>query len=70
VNAPASISFQAWSICGRVSFGLRPNFKPRRYAAFTQARLGSLIMLGAKVPLIPVPGRQSISPGFRSATRM
>jgi hypothetical protein len=32
-----------WSICCGVSFGLRPNFTPRRCAASTPARVRSLI---------------------------
>ena len=30
VWTPSSISLRAWSICCGVSFGLRPNFTPRR----------------------------------------
>ena len=32
--SPSSISFRAWVICCGVSFRFRPNFTPRRFAAF------------------------------------
>src|ERR1019366_3814550 len=42
-GSPSSISLRAWAICGAVSFGLRPNFTPRRSAALTPARVRSVI---------------------------
>jgi len=54
-RSPLSISSRAWSSCSGVSFGLRPNFTPRRHAAFTPARVRSLIRLrssSARRPII------------------
>jgi hypothetical protein len=40
---PRSICSRAWSTCSGDSFGLSPNFNPRRLAAFTPALVRSVI---------------------------
>ena len=54
LSSPRSICFRASSICSAVSFGLRPNFTPRCFAAFTPARVRSLIRLRSSSASTPI----------------
>jgi hypothetical protein len=49
-----SISLRAWAIYCGVNFGLQPNFTPRSYAAFTPARVRSLIRLRSSSASTPI----------------
>jgi hypothetical protein len=53
-SSPWSISLRAWVICCGVNFGLRPNFTPRRCAAFTPARVRSLMRLRSSSASTPI----------------
>src|SRR5947209_6562141 len=64
--SPCSISFRSWLICCDVNFGLRPNFTPRTWAAFTPARVRSLMRLqssSARTPTV-YPARTPRFPGW------